>query len=384
MIDKIIHIALDEKFINSAYWQFEKVSPNKNYFYIFLQNKNEELKLVTQQPNVIKFQPDIDLNLFIEKLTGNEVFVFHSLAPNFFPLILKLPKSITCIWFCFGYEVYLDKHFYNENRLLDKITKAKFGIAAVDYKTNLREKLRPYKRLLSKNLAFSYLENKKAIFKRMNYLGSSFDEEHQAIQKLIHQKKKLFPFWYYPIEQIVPIDEAVIEGRTNVLIGNSGFASGNHLDVFAKLKDYNFESRKIIVPLSYGKTTYIPIVLKEGKAILKDNFEPLTDFMPLSEYNQILKKCGVAILNNFRQQAVGNTIALLWFGSKVFLSNKNPFYHYLKRIGVVIYCYEKDLNSEKDLELLSFDKIIENRKQLFKNLNTEFLLIELKNELEKL
>ena len=106
--------------------------------------------------------------------------------------------------------------------------------------------------------------------------------------------------------------------------------------------------------------------------------------MPLSEYNQILKKCGVAILNNFRQQAVGNTIALLWFGSKVFLSNKNPFYHYLKKIGVVIYCYEKDLNSEKDLELLSFDKIIENRKQLFKNLNTEFLLIELKNELEKL
>lgn len=38
--DKIIHIATDEKFINTAYWQFEKVAPGQNVFYILVSNLN--------------------------------------------------------------------------------------------------------------------------------------------------------------------------------------------------------------------------------------------------------------------------------------------------------------------------------------------------------
>lgn len=375
MNNRIIHIASDEKFINSAHWQFENAFPNSNIFYIFTTDSSKDFKYVTPQSNIHRFK---DIPSLLSSFSNNDIIVFHSLSESFFPLILQLPKSIQCVWMCFGYEIYADKRFFKEAGLFDILTQKRFGKGEAHRNYFLQESFRPYLRLIKRNLPFSSLEIKKKAIARMDYIASSFQEEQQAIEKLIRQKKKPFPFWYYPIEQMVNIDEEVVPERNNILIGNSGFMSGNHLDVFDAIKSFNLANREIIVPLSYGNEAYTKVILEEGKTIFGNQFHPLISFMPLNEYNQIIKKCGIALLCNYRQQAVGNTIALLWFGSKVFLSTNNPFYHYLKRIGVNVFSYETDLKDKNALQLLSDEMIQANRKILFNNLNTNLLQSELK------
>lgn len=379
MTNPIIHIANDEKFINSANWQFENAFPNKNKFYIYFQNKNNNFIHVENKENVTKFSIDEDLDTFITSLQPNQIIVFHSLSDYFFSIVLRLPSFVKCIWFCFGYEVYNDKNLYNEYKLLDKITKQNFGVGDNSLKKQLKNKIRPFYRKFNKDVSYTHFETKMEVFKRMDYIACSFDEEYNSIKKIIKQEKKTFPFWYYPIEKIINIDDKVQENRNDIIIGNSGFMSGNHLDVFDIIKNSNFNDRKIIVPLSYGNKDYIDVIIEKGKLMLGNNFQPLTTFLPLQEYNKSIKNCSHAIFSNHRQQAVGNTIALLWFGSKVFLSNKNPFYGYLKRIGVNVYSVQKDLLNKNAFDNLTAQQIETNRAILFKNLNTQLLLENIKN-----
>lgn len=384
MISNIIHITLDEKFINSAHWQFENAFPNANRFYVYTSDKSKEFKYIIPQPNIFKFNVATDLDSFLSELTENAIVVFHSLSDYFFPLILKLPNHVHCVWMCFGFEIYSDKRYFREASLLDSITKKRFGKGEAKSKYLFLESIRPYLRRVHKSLPISSFEIKKKAISRMNFIACSFEEEQNAIQKLIRQKKKTFPFWYYPIEQMVNIEAEIGTDRSSILVGNSGFSSGNHLDVFDALRSFQTTNRTIVVPLSYGNAAYSEVIIEEGKMIFGKQFQPLTDFMLLSDYNQILKKCGVAVLNNYRQQAVGNTISLLWFGCKVFLSARNPFYHYLKRIGVVVFCFESELNNPTALELLSNETIQNNRKLLFSHLNTALLQTELKKVISQI
>ncbi len=158
----------------------------------------------------------------------------------------------------------------------------------------------------------------------------------------------------------------------------------NHLDVFDKIKSFNLSVEKVVVPLNYGKKQYIKTVEEIGRMVFKEKFEPLLDFIPLHDYNLILEEVGVAIINCKRQQAVGNIIGLLWMGAKVFLSKFNPFYSYLKRVGVMVYCYETELNEESCNQFLSLEEIKHNRSILFDLLNQEHLAEELTKQISTL
>lgn len=387
MFNRIIHIAEDEKFINSAYWQFETLYPQQNYFQIVVKDPDADFKYVEDRNGIFKLKyGETHFDTFIETLSDKDVVVFHSLSPEFYYIVRNLPSQIKCIWFCFGFEIYNDSNLFSENSLLDTITKKQFALPKETLKKRIKEKVRGSYRLINPKLPFSPIEiqvqRKREIMNRMNYLGSSFKEDYEKMSKFIGLRKKMFSFWYFPIERIVDVKDEIILDKPNVLIGNSGYKTGNHLDVFNKIKNYQFGGRKIIVPLNYGDESYIPVIMGEGGKAFSDAFQPITTFLELSQYNQIIQKCGVAILNNRRQQAVGNTIALLWFGSKVFLSNKNPFYRYLKRIRVIVFSYERDLCEQNISELLTFEQIKHNRNILFMNLNSELLLKELKVQMD--
>lgn len=67
--------------------------------------------------------------------------------------------------------------------------------------------------------------------------------------------------------------------------------------------------------------------------MLEDRFEPLVDFMPLLEYDAYLRRCGVLIMNQTRQQGMGTVVAALWRGARVYM-NDTPLYRGLWHIGV--------------------------------------------------
>lgn len=378
---KIIHICQDEKFINSAIQQFEFSFPKSNIFHIvsqlpdFVHVKSQEC---VQHCNVQ------DLKTIAHTLDKSVLVVLHSLSDTFYDFVLQLPKENTVIWLCFGFEIYNDPNFFKTKNLFDIITKNKFPEFKISKKKKTKDLLRPYYRLLNKNLPLSSVEYKAKVLKRINFLGSSFKEEFESVCSLIKQKKLFFDFWYYPLEQILDVSATINLNKKNILVGNSGSSSGNHLDVFTQLKKYNLTAEKIVVPLNYGESKYIDVVVDEGNNQFSQKFQPLLKFLSLQEYNVILEGIGIAIFNNRRQQAVGNTIALLWMGAKVFLSKQNPLYHYLKRKGLNIYCYEIDLNEQNCNQLLSLQQIEHNRSTLFNLLNREKLAVELHEQILKI
>ena len=88
--------------------------------------------------------------------------------------------------------------------------------------------------------------------------------------------------------------------------------------------------------------------------------------MPLEKYNIIISQCSIVIMNHYRQQSVGNIVAMIWMGSRVYLDERNTFYHYLKRIGVVVFSIKNDLHRSSEIALVGLS-------QSEKNLNRELL-----------
>lgn len=383
MTTKIIHICEDEKFINSAIQQFESCFPSSNIFYVLpLSEDCKEFLHVKPQLCVQMINQDFMLKI-ARSVENSVLIVLHSLSPKFYDFVLQLPLTNKVIWFCYGFEVYNDTNYFKRNILLDTITAIKFPVETKTLKQTIVEFIIKCYRIIRPSLSFSKSEKKKQVFNRVTFIGTSFIEEYKSISKLLKIKKPYFNFWYYPLENILDVSIPINLNKKSILIGNSGHKTGNHLDVFAKIKSYTLITERIVVPLNYGDEAYIKAVNEEGMKHFSDKFNAFHHFITLEKYNAVLNEVGVAILNNRRQQAFGNTIALLWMGAKVFLSKQNPIYSFFKRIDVYVYCYETELDEQSCNQYLSLKEIKHNRKVLFDVLNREKLAFELFEQISK-
>ena len=116
------------------------------------------------------------------------------------------------------------------------------------------------------------------------------------------------------------------------------------LKVLAKFKDENV---KVTTILSYGQLDFKAQIIGLGKNIFGDKFEYVENYMSPVDFANYLAQNDALILNQDRQQGVGNTIASLYLGNKVFIRKSVSTNKYFKEEGIKIY------NSE-DIEKLSF------------------------------
>lgn len=61
---------------------------------------------------------------------------------------------------------------------------------------------------------------------------------------------------------------------------------------------------------------------------------------------------------------MGNIISALKNGCKVFLSDNNPVYKFYKKIGIIVFSVENELNNKNIEQPLSFKEIAHNRQIL--------------------
>lgn len=189
---------------------------------------------------------------------------------------------------------------------------------------------------------------------------------------------------YYPLEYIFKGIENIKVNGNNILLGNSSSSSNNHLEAFNILKSFNLDDKNIIVPLSYGDKRYGETITEIGKTLFGKNLQSLFDFMPLDKYTILLSSCNVVVMNHYRQQAVGNIIAMLWMGAKVYLDEQNTFYHYLRRIGIEVFSIKADLKVDNPLALvgLSDYQIDQNRKILQREIGFSNIKSQLEQRLK--
>ncbi|QZE15033.1 TDP-N-acetylfucosamine:lipid II N-acetylfucosaminyltransferase [Halosquirtibacter laminarini] len=378
MNNKILHLAMDEKFIDASNWLFEQAFPEENDLIITVKNPNQSLKHVTLTKNTRIVSLRYLLKEILPLLPKYDCVILHSLPFQFAQIVLASPN--TCfVWAYFGFEVYRNQ----EMGLLEKYGQKTQLLC----KTTIQDKIHQHIRNLYYRLKYKLPSSDNAVrlaAKHIDFFATQIREEHEMLcnHHIIGETSRWMNFSYYPIEFILEkICNESIQGE-NILVGNSAFHSNNHLEVFDMLRNIFLSAdQQIIVPLSYGDDHYASQIHKEGSTIFGDKFTPLLNFMPLAEYNQIVQQCGYVIMNHYRQQAMGNIIISLWLGAKLFLDTRNNIYHFFKRIGITLF-EMKELKKESSLTTpLTKAQKEKNREILKQHLSTEQIIQSLQQHL---
>ena len=160
------------------------------------------------------------------------------------------------------------------------------------------------------------------MYKRVRYIATNVCGDYKLLCSIMQKKYEFIELRYGRgyISGIEPFVQCTsYHDSVNILVGNSATKSNYHLEVFDKLKKFRDENINIYVPLSYGSKDYADEVIKYGSQLFGEKFKPITEFMPKDKYFMQLMSMDIAVFANDRQQALGNIVALLYAGKKVYM-----------------------------------------------------------------
>lgn len=201
---------------------------------------------------------------------------------------------------------------------------------------------------------------------RADYCLTGIREEGRIIRENLNPKIRWRPFSYISATNGIPAEGSLDIKKDLVQVGNSADPANNHYEALRRLRRLGLRE-KVLVPLSYGAdqaytdqlTGDVGRLMPAGQLIL------LKDFMEKDAYYDMLKRVKSAIFPHNIQQGFGNIIALMSFGAKVFLKQKNPLFAQFKEWGVEVYSIEKDMTRENVSSPLSKEAMQRNQQILF-------------------
>lgn len=163
------------------------------------------------------------------------------------------------------------------------------------------------------------------------------------------------------------------QGQTiNILVGNSADPTNRHAEVFAKLTAYSHEDIQVLCPLSYGPVDNAERITRLGKDLFGDRFVPLPDFMPFTNYLELLGQIDIAVFAHKRQQGMGSTITLLGLGKTVFMRTDVTPWKSFAELGVTIFDVD-----QLNISRLSPDEAQRNRQIISEAFSEAALLSQL-------
>jgi len=382
---QILHITHDEKFINGAYYLFEEAFPGKNTYVVTKPPADPPVRYLSKSL-VAKAHFEIRSQKSVARLA--EMSSYYAIT-----VLHGMNKFNTAVFSGSSHKdrfmgIVHGAEIYNSGLLSNDLMGPKTNQLhhAIRKQYSMYERLKDIYRSVKYNNnepinEVNFAEN----LYQMKVFGSlpGMDYEEYFEQNIYHPLVQRVPFTYYPIEYIIKNESLRVSG-SDILLGNSASATNNHLEAFDLLSGINFGERKIVTPLSYGCPRYARAIISEGEKQFSAQFVPLTSFLPIEEYNELMSNCGIVIMNHYRPQAVGNVIAALYMGCKVFLNDTNA-YHYFNDLGCYIYSIESDLRTTKNpFQLLSDEEVAHNRRVLKNNLGTLVLVDGMREAVEKI
>ncbi|MEO9023060.1 MAG: TDP-N-acetylfucosamine:lipid II N-acetylfucosaminyltransferase [Ginsengibacter sp.] len=339
---KILHLMHDEKFIDIFVDKFYRDGIS-NIIVILKESSNYSGKHTTIIQHVVPFSREY-FNLSELMLKQNFVFVYNlDYHKAYLINRLKKIKNIKIIWNFFGTEIYNDSRYPFLQNLYGTHTKQ---LIRETSDINIKKTLRRIKYLLKgrkvpeKEIHFA--------MKKINFFAWYSKQEYNYLKNKVND---LPSFLQYPVDRSVPVLKPIQNPPNKLLIGNSRTPENNHLEILLLLEDVQFDGN-VVIPFSYGTDLYYADGLKKYVKSLRLKIKLLENFLPYNEYLVETAYCNIAVYNSFRQMALGNIFISIANGAKVYLSEKNISFSWLKQLGFIIYSIEKDL--KKDLEEKDF------------------------------
>ncbi len=348
----ILHLCLDEKFINFARKVYEAAYPDQNEWHVY-RPKDGPLKHVHPSGDVRPVSPDwLASSVAKQAVNAADVVVIHYLDQAFVPL-LQATSPKFAVWHSWGEDLY-------------PLLRARMPSLYLPTTTRLMRRLRARQALNPGQLAgklkkrFAAARNGdsgiRAALQKLD-VASMTPGEFDTFQRCWPGLKTRFQYFhYYSVEDSFLPGPDRMTGR-DILLGNSASGSNNHMEALEMLGELDLTDRRVFCPLSYGDASYARAVTSYGKKKLGDNFYPMTNFLALADYYAMIESCGFVFLNHVRQQAVGTIGAALYKGASVFLRPENPALTYFRETGATLFEVEEfDLSKVLGEEVVTHNR----------------------------
>jgi dTDP-N-acetylfucosamine:lipid II N-acetylfucosaminyltransferase len=377
------HIMSDAVFIDWFIESAEAIAPDKNIYLINTKSKNSVIK---SDKIIIAPVGSKIFKGYMDKIVDGDKIFAHWVSPKVQWTINRIKKNVKIGLFFWGGDFYEQPDNKYNDFLYDTLTEP---LHTKYYNLTKRPfNADSFKDFLKKTFAYltDYVKNKvfeheRQIFlNRLDYFAGLIPEELEWVKARYDVPKAQFFYFFYGNKTVYGLDtegvyDSIESDSTdtclNILIGNSANETNNHLEVFKALEPFKNENFKLILPLNYGFNEgkhghwYRDEVIKQAKTTFGETkVLALTDMIPFEEYKTIMNAVDIAIMNHNRQQAVGNIIALLAQGKKVYMkTDKNILAQFLQQSGT----YINDIENISNLEFADFSaplSIIEKKQNL--------------------
>lgn len=130
-----------------------------------------------------------------------------------------------------------------------------------------------------------------------------------------------------PTASSMQTDELIVQ------VGNSADPLNCHLEIFDRLPP----DTSVFAPLAYGDKNYGKMVVQEGRARFGERFDAMTGFIAFDDYTAKLNNVSVAIFNHPRQAAMGNCIAFLSLGKRLYIRSDTTPWSYFRELGFYVF-----------------------------------------------
>ena len=347
----ILHLIVESQFTDYVINQFS--APEMHSEVVIIHSENY-IKHVFQEDKVRVIRPrSSEFNDLLNALSEYSAVVLHGLFQPWCEAVLRnVPDHVKIAWAFWGGEIYGRQDL--QETFMSKRSKMLLRLHEIKHGKNKKKDI--------------HYELPKELFQRIDYCLTDIKEEYEFAKRYLQTQKMEYVWYnYYSIEETLGnLADKQCFGE-DIFLGNSCSLECNYFDVIPKLKSLlSLKGKKVITPMSYGLPWLRNIVIRYGNRYLGKSFYPLTKFLPIEDYNQLMLSCSIMIQPQYRPQAQGNIITGLWLGMKVYLSERSMAYQWFKRIGVEVFSVETDLNRKNKgaFEKLSQASIDHNRKVL--------------------
>jgi len=316
------------------------------------------------------------IKTFIRKIEKLDKVIFHPYNYSCYPflqLLLKKFPKIKVYWALWSSELYELPHLSIRHF-------QPFSKNYVEKQRTLFQKIKDFPMIGKLVLEFTHLTGIKKNY--MNDLSNSFQQidffcsflpsDFSSFQDItLNKKAKHVPFAYFSLEHILPGLNDFNSRGNKIMIGHSSSPAGNHYEIIELLSKLN-KNFSIFLPLAYGDMIYGNQIENEARKRF-NSLDVQRNKLELSAYYQKLTEVGWAIINVKVQQGLGNIIALIWMGVKVFLDEDSSTYKDFKAWGIIIFTVQHDLTLFALSNKLTEKEIEINKAMIFKVCNEELV-----------
>jgi hypothetical protein len=320
---RIVHVLSGGSFTPVVGWAFEQAAPARNTFVGF--GVAEQDIHVPSTAEVVSLPIDANGRSRLDALVAaSGIAIFHRVSLHVAPSLAAAPASTLRVWSGWGADYY--------GTAVDNSA----GLLGPETRRLVRKPFRPIHAAYRVGRAIQLRQDLRKTAAATDVFSAPVPED----EAVFRHRFPTFRGRYGQLNYATVEDSVATGARTalgpDILLGNSAAASNNHVDVLRILADRGLEGRKVIVPLSYGDREYAARVAEAGRSLLGSDFIPLTDFLPLEKYNELLSQCGTVIMGHRRQQGIGNLLRAIWQGAAIVLDRRNPVAQHLRANGVAI------------------------------------------------